>query len=214
MKTSRFIAIAVAFQALAGGPIAAAQSAHPAPGGSPATYQVLPRLSQASYSVDEVFLRENNRLFTAVGVTPGVSGEIALNQASPGESRIVEMVVDLSQLKSDSDRRDRAIRRKYLESDRFPFARLTNVRFVDPPERIIEGRTFHYALEGDLEVHGVTRRTTWQGEATLARDTLRGVARAEVLMSSFGIEVPNLLSLRAADAVKVEIRYVAAARRP
>lgn len=161
---------------LAGGRIGAAQTAHPAPA-TASTYLVIPRLSQASYAVDEVFLRENNRLFTAIGVTPAVSGEIVLNPARPADSRIVEMIVDLSQFVSDSDRRDRAIRRKYLESDRFPYARLSNVMLMDLPETIVEGRLFRYELVGDLEVHGVTRRTTWQGEATLARDTLRGVAR-------------------------------------
>ena len=60
-------------------------------------------------------------------------------------------------------------------------------------------------------MHGTTRRTHWRGEASLAGDTLRGVARADVKMSDFGIEVPRLLSLRSADAVKLEIRVVAVA---
>lgn len=194
---------------LVSGRIAAAQSVHPAPATSPSTYQVVPRLSQASYAVDEVFLRESNRLFTAIGVTPGVSGEVVLNPARPADSRLVEMVVDLRQFVSDSDRRDRAIRRGYLESDRFPYACLTDASLVGLPETIVEGTLFRYSLTGNLEVHGVERPTTWQGEATLVRDTLRGVARTEVKMSSFGIEVPRLLSLRAADDVKLEIRYVA-----
>ena len=35
----------------------------------PETYRIVPGLSQAAYSVDEVFLEENNRFFTAVGTT-------------------------------------------------------------------------------------------------------------------------------------------------
>ena len=91
--------------------------------GTARIFRIVPGLSQASYAVHEVFLR---------------------------------------QLKSDSDRRDRALHEKYLATHRFP--------------------------------HG---------------DTLRGVARAQVKMSEFGIEVPRLLSLRSADDVKLEIRVVA-----
>lgn len=176
------------------------------------TYQIISRLSQASYAVDEVFLQENNRLFTAVGITPGVSGEIILDRSRPGTSRIPEIVVDLQQLTSDSDRRDRAIRRKYLESDRYPYARLTNVAITGLPATIAEGTPFRYSLDGDLNVHDVTRRITWEGEATMIADTLRGVARTRVLMSTFGIEVPRLLALRSEDEVRLEIRFVALAR--
>ena len=172
-------------------------------------YIIISRLSQASYAVDEVFLRENNRLFTAVGVTPGVAGEIIFNRERPAESVIAEIVVDVQQFTSDSDRRDRAIRRGYLESDRYPHARLTNARLEGLPATINDGTPFHYSLVGDLTVHGVTRPTSWEGEATAVGDTLRGVARAQVKMSDFGIEVPRLLALRAEDDVKLEIRYVA-----
>ena len=204
MLRSRFILALV----LAGAGAAAAQSP------PPTTYQIISRLSQASYAVDEVFLRENNRLFTAVGVTPGVSGEISFNRDRPTESRITEIVVDLTQLTSDSERRDRAIRRGYLESDRYPLARLSNASLQDLPATITEGTPFRYSLVGDLEVHNVTRQVRWEGEATVKSDTLRGVARTAVKMSMFGIEVPRLLALRAEDDVKLEIRYVAVLIKP
>ena len=188
-----------------------AQTALPLPAGPAAgtSYQIISRLSQASYAVDEVFLRENNRLFTAVGVTPGVAGEIIFNRERPVESRIVEIVVDVQQFTSDSERRDRAIRRGYLESNRYPHATLANARLEGLPATIEEGTPFSYSLVGDLTVHGVTRETSWEGEATAVGDTLKGVARTQVKMTDFGIEVPRLLSLRAADDVKLEIRYVA-----
>jgi polyisoprenoid-binding protein YceI len=207
-------ALALAAALVLAGPVPGlAQTTHTHPA-APATtsYQIMPRLSQASYAVDEVFLRENNRLFTAVGVTPGVMGEIVLNRERPAESRIEEIVVDVQQFTSDSERRDRAIRRGYLESERYPHARLTNAKLEGLPATITEGTPFHYTLTGDLTVHGVTRPTSWEGEARVVGDTLTGVARAQVKMSDFGIEVPRLLALRAADEVKLEIRYVALRR--
>ena len=177
----------------------------------PRTYQILPTLSQATYAVDEVFFNENNRLFTAVGRTGQVSGTIHLDPARPDQSRVEEVVVDLRDLSTDSQRRDRAVRDGYLHTARFPHARLTDGRLSETPIPITSGQSFHYRLVGNLTLHGVTLETSWQGEATLAADTLRGVARTRIKMSSFGIEVPRLLTLRSEDDVQLEIRYVAIA---
>jgi polyisoprenoid-binding protein YceI len=195
--------------------IAAASSltAQPAPGAATDTFVIVANSSRASYAVDEIFLRENNRLFTAVGITPGVSGEIVFNRGTPKESRVGQIFVDLRALKSDSERRDRALREKHLDTHRFPFARLMRAHLRDVPTEVQEGLPFRYKLESDLFVHGVIRRTEWQGEAVVAGDTLRGFARAVVKMSDFGIEVPNLLSLRSADEVKLEIQFVAVRQR-
>jgi polyisoprenoid-binding protein YceI len=175
-----------------------------------ATYRIIPGMSRASYAVEEVFLRENNRLFTAVGITPAVSGEIFFDRARPAASRITAIVVDLRELRSDSDRRDRALREKYLATRQFPHARVLSASFEQTPPSAREGVPFQFALTADLQVHGVTRRTTWRGDATVVGDTLRGTARTNVKMSSFGIEVPNLFTLRSSDDVALEINFVAA----
>jgi polyisoprenoid-binding protein YceI len=175
-------------------------------------FVIVPGRSTASYSVDEVFLRENNRLFTAVGVTPSVSGEIVLDRAQPARSRMGEIRVDLRQLASDSDRRDRALREKYLDTRQFPFTTLTNATLTGMPAKLVERQRFSFALVGDMTLHGTTRRTSWQGDAILVGDTLRGSARTQVRMSEFGIEVPRLLSLRSEDDVIVKIHFVAAAQ--
>jgi polyisoprenoid-binding protein YceI len=180
---------------------------------APAVYRVVPGLSRASYAVDEVFLRENNRLFTAVGVTSAVRGTIVLDSAAPSRSRIEEIVVDLRELTSDNGRRDRALREAYLESNRYPFATLTGATLRDMPGAWPRGTLFRYAITGDLSVHGTTRATIWRGEGRFAGDTLYGTATTHVKMSAFGIQVPKLLSLRSEDNVKLEIRFVAVAAR-
>ena len=180
---------------------------------APTTYRIIPALSQASYSVDEVFLEENNRFFTAVGTTTVISGDVTLDRARPNDSRISEIVIDVRELASDSHRRDRAIRERFLESNRYPQARLANATLRDMPSEVVDGRPFRYTVVGDLTVHGQTRETNWRGEATVARDTLRGVVRTQVKLTAFGIEVPRFLWLRVADDVRLELQFVAVANR-
>ena len=174
-------------------------------------FRIVPTLSQASYAVDEVFLNENNRLFTAVGESRAVSGTITVDPRQPSQSRVDEIIVDLRHLQSDSDRRDRALREKYLDTGRYPLARLADGVIGGMPTTIVPGRAIPCTITGDLTVHGATRRTLWRGEATLVGDTLRAVARTEIKMSHFGIEVPRLVALRSDDDVKLEIRVVAVA---
>jgi polyisoprenoid-binding protein YceI len=201
MKATRFAAAIVVTTASALG----AQPSQSAP----TVFRVLPG-STASYAVDEVFLNENNRLFTAVGASTAVSGSITVDRSRLSASRVDEIVVDLRELQSDSERRDRALRAKYLDTHQYPWARLTRGTVSSPTTAITPSRPFTFTIVGDLTIHGTTRRTTWRGEATIVGDTLRGVARTDVKMSHFGMEVPRLLSLRSADDVKLELRIVAA----
>ena len=177
------------------------------------TYRLVPGLSQASYSVDEVFLEENNRFFRAVGTTTVVNGDVILDRARPSDSRISEIVIDVQVLSSDSERRDRALRERFLESRRFPHARLANATLRDMPADVVDGRQFTYTVVGNLTVHGQTRESSWRGEATVMGDTLRGVARTQAKMTAFGIEVPRFLWLRVADDIRLELRFVAVAVR-
>ena len=194
---------------IAAGAAAVVADAQPAPS---TTFRIIAGASHASYAVDEVFLRENNRLFTAVGMTRGVSGEIVVDRAAPAHSRIGEIAVDLQQLTSDDRRRDRAIRdEKYLDSDRIPEARLTRAELRGMPAHIADGHPFRFTIVGDLTVRGATRPTTWQARSILRGDTLRATATTRVKMSAFGVEVPNLLALRARDDVLVTLELVAVA---
>src|SRR5688572_29446691 len=198
----------------ANAPDLAAQRARTAPAHTAITngttgFRLVPATSQVSYSVGEVFIEENNRFFTAVGKTTGVSGEILLHDAHPNLSRVRNISVDLRTLTSDSERRDRAIRERFLESRRYPYARIDSAAIIGLPGRITPGRAFAFQLTGAMNVHNVTRPTSWRGEATLSGDTLRGKATTEVRMSQFDIEVPRFLWLRVADAVTLEITFVA-----
>lgn len=191
--------------------LATAGTALQKPAADARVFRVIPGLSAAQYAVDEVLFNENNRLFTAVGITTAVEGELLLDVEQPARSQVTRITADLSKLTSDSDRRDRALREKYLDTGRYPLAVIDRVTLQGLPDRIHNGRAFTFSLRGNLTLHGATRVTTWASEATLTGDTLRGRARANVRMTDFGIEVPRLLSLRSSNDVALEVRFTAVA---
>ena len=88
-------------------------------------YLIDPSASQASYEVGETFL-ENNRFAVAIGITSGIDGKVYLDLSNPLASLVSPIEVDISQLTSDSGRRDNKIRSDFLE-----FLHLSN-RFLRP----------------------------------------------------------------------------------
>jgi polyisoprenoid-binding protein YceI len=145
----------------------------------------------------------------AVGVTDAVSGEILLDAQGnliPGGSRIV---VDISGLTSDRDRRDNFLRRRTLETEQYPTVTLvpTQVRGVRVPvptsgEQALE-------LVGALTVKDVTRATTWQIQVRYDGERVTGTAVTSFAFEEFGLEKPRVASvLSVDDAIRLEYDFV------
>jgi polyisoprenoid-binding protein YceI len=187
------------------------QSAFETPAGASNTaqvYRIDPTQSEASYSVEETFF-QGNRLFTAVGRTNAVAGDILMDRANLAASQIGEIVVDISQLETDSPQRDNAIRNAYLESARYPLATFKNATISDIPPTWAEGQLFAFKMTGDMTVRDITQPITWDVQATLERDVLRGEATTQIKMSQFGVEPPRLATLAVEDDMVLTLRFVA-----
>lgn len=189
-----------------------AQSTQPpaASSGQVKTYAILPDQSKVSYSVGEVFLNDNNRFNLAVGTTQQVNGEIFLDFADPTRSTVGPMTVDISTFKSDSSRRDNAIRGRWLESGRYPTAVFTPREVKGIPADYQEGTAVQLEILGDLTVRDVTRPVIFTVEAALSGEQLQGKASTNFLMSDFGFSPPDIAGmLKAEDKVQVDFDFVA-----
>jgi polyisoprenoid-binding protein YceI len=214
-RRAGFLALAVLFAAW--GPFGGALAAAPVPAGAPAPvaggverFVIDSAVSQALYHVGETFFNRNNQFQVAVGTTHGIQGQIFVDRAHPSQSRIGQITVDLSQLTSDSRRRDREIRNQWLESARYPTAVFTPTAIDGLPGAYVDGRAISIRIAGNLEVHGVTKPATFTGTVTLNGQTLTGDATANVLMTDFGFDPPSLLGfLQAQNQVELEIQFTA-----
>lgn len=163
--------------------------------------------SEARYRVREQ-LANRSLPSDAVGVTTAVSGQIVLETDGtviPAESRFV---VDLSTLRSDSDRRDNYIHRNTLETARFPTAEFVPTEVRGLPNPLPTSGDVTFQLIGDLTLHGVTRPVTWDVTARIERQTLAGSATTQVRFDDFNMmqpRVPILLSVE--DTVQIELDF-------
>ncbi len=184
------------------------------PPATPAPARTLYRIdasrSQASYTVDETFF-DARGLTMVVGTTNAVAGDILFDAANPPASQVGEIVVDVSQLRTDEPSRDNAIRRAYLESLRYPLATFRNAALTDMPLQWSEGVTFTFKMAGDLTVRDVTHPVTWDVEAAVASGELKASATTAIKLTDFGIDPPNLSVLRVEDDMVLRLDLFAPA---
>jgi polyisoprenoid-binding protein YceI len=151
-----------------------------APEGNEARYFAREQLAGVSFPND------------AIGVTRGVTGAIAVDDAGkivPGESKIV---VDVTQLKSDRDRRDGYVQRRTLETEKYPNVTLVPKEITGLTAPLPDSGRASFQLLGDLTVKGVTRPTTWQVNARFRGDTVSGTASTSFTFADFQMDKPKV----------------------
>ena len=145
--------------------------------------------SFVGYRVNEILV--NTGEFTAVGRTSSVQGQLQFDGDSITE---VEISADLTQLKSDNQYRDRALRRQAIETNEFPTA---TFRLADPIQvsDFSDGAAVVRSVVGELTLHGVTRDVTLEIAGELVDDTVVVVGSLEILFSDYEIDTPSSRSV-------------------
>lgn len=177
---------------------------------SATTYKIVPGESQLQYEVGEVFINENNRFAVAVGVTPQIQGEITVDPSAPQNSSLGTITADISQFKSDSGRRDNAIRTRFLESQRYPTVTFVPTQIEGLPTSYEPGQEIPLKISGDLTIRDMTKPVSFDAVVRLADGQLSGQAVTTILMSDFGFGPISIAGiLKTEDQAKVTLTFVA-----
>jgi len=171
-------------------------------------------LQAERFIIDDVYGRNvveftsRATLETIVGITNQVGGYIELNPEDILDSPDCFMEVDLRSLKTGIEARDRKMREEFLEVDSFPKATYKLERIVKTgARRLLDQRGFELVAAGVFSLHGIERpvrvsvqlRYLEESEVTRARqpgDLLHLVARFDILLSDFGIGIPQTAALK------------------
>jgi polyisoprenoid-binding protein YceI len=174
-------------------------------------FAIDPQQSQAQYAVEEEFFGQAVPFVTAIGTTGAIDGSVALDFANGGVSIANStFTVDISTLASDSPRRDRAIRDRWLESSRFPLATFVATGVENIPANADFGQDVSFQVVGDMTIREATQPLTWDMTARIDGETLSGTASTFLLMRDFGFEPPDIAGiLRVTDGVTVTVQFAA-----
>jgi polyisoprenoid-binding protein YceI len=143
--------------------------------------------SYVGYRVKEqlAFLNSPNE---AVGRTTAVTGTMEVAGDTVEQVRIE---ADLTQLTSDEDRRDNAIRQRGLESEQFPTATLELAEPLKLASTPAQGEDVRGQGKGRLTVHGITREVELDLQGRWTGETIQVAGQLPVKMSDFQIEPPR-----------------------
>ncbi|MDQ4149321.1 MAG: YceI family protein [Actinomycetota bacterium] len=163
--------------------------------GDPTGFWTVASGSEAGYRVREKLVRLPAPS-DAVGKTSAVTGQLFVDrQEGRLVAREVFVEVDMTQLRSDETRRDRALRERGLETDRYPVASFTAAGPIPIPEEALGGSTVRLELPGELTLHGVTRPVTIPVEARFSGGRAHVVGSMMIAMSDFDITPPNVANI-------------------
>jgi polyisoprenoid-binding protein YceI len=174
------------------------------------TFKLIPGESELQYEVGEVFINQDNRFNVAIGVTKQIEGEIIVDPTSPSSSRLGTFTADVSQFKSDSNRRDSTLRNRFLESATYPTVTFIPSQIEGIPDNYQEGEQVQLKITGDLTLREVTNPVTFDTSVKYDGEALRGEATTTILMSEFGfgpISIAGILNTE--DEAKVTLFFVA-----
>lgn len=177
-------------------------------------FRIIPAESEVRFKIDEVLRGED---FTVVGTTRQVGGDIIIRPSDIAATEIGPITINLRDLRTDDDRRDRAIRGQILKSaqDEYEFTTFRPTVISGLPETreaIVVGTPFTFQVTGDLTLVERTRTITFEMTVTPESETrISGFGVVQITLDQFDLNLPPLPPIVASveDEIILEIDFVA-----
>ena len=176
------------------------------------TFQIVAEGTEVRFHINEVLL---GRPKTVVGVTSDVTGELHVDPQNPDSAEIGPVTINARDFTTDSDRRNGAIQRFILQSERdeFQYIVLAQTAIEGMPDAVTVGEPFEFQVTGLLTVRDVANPVTFAMTVTATSETeLSGLGTATVNYPDFALSIPEVPSVTGVeDEVRLEIEFQAVA---
>jgi len=138
------------------------------------------------------------------GKTSDVSGTIVADGANPSASS-VQVTVNMASLDTGVALRNKEMRERYLETNKFSTASFKSVS-VSAAAPVGPNQPADVNVTGDFTLHGVTKRMTIPVRVVLIPDgRIHATSHFTVKMPDFAINVPHNILVTVDDAVPVRL---------
>ena len=156
--------------------------------------------STAGYRVREK-LAELTAKSDAVGRSPAVTGTVKVEGSGTAHTASeARFEVDLTKLSSDRSQRDQRIRTMGLQTNTFPTATFVSTKPIALPAETASGQAVKATAEGDLTIHGVTKRVTIPLDVRVTGAKGELVGSLQFPMSDFNITPPSIAGIVSVDS--------------
>ena len=164
----------------------------------------------ARYKVEETLARQG--FVVATGETSDVSGRIVFDADGGIVAEESAIAMQAATLVTDSDRRDRYVRERTLQTAQYPeiVFRPTSVDGLPTPLTDAQG-TIDFTISGDLTIIDQTRPITWNASADFGAGgaEISGLASTEFTFEDFAMDKPSVaIVLSVEDTIRLEIEFI------
>ena len=164
----------------------------------------------ARYKVEETLARQG--FVVATGETSDVSGRIVFDADGGIVAEESAITMQAATLVTDSDRRDRYVRERTLQTEQYPeiVFRPTSVDGLPTPLTDAQG-TIDFTISGDLTIIDQTRPITWNASADFGAGgaEISGLATTEFTFEDFAMDKPSVaIVLSVEDTIRLEIEFI------
>jgi polyisoprenoid-binding protein YceI len=147
---------------------------------------------------------------TIEGKTKAMKGTIVADLAQLTDSVTVAVEVDLTQLKTGIGKRDAHMRENHLETEQYPTATFRGGRIIDrSADLVTSDQPVTCRVEGELTLHGITRKLEADLELRLIGEDLWFKASFTVTLADFKIKRPKFLIMKLSEEQKITVEAVA-----
>ncbi|MDU0477667.1 YceI family protein [Staphylococcus chromogenes] len=139
------------------------------------------------------------------GSTKSVTGNMTV---SDGKLVAGNIVVDMSTITTDREKRDINVRTKLLHTDKYPtatfaIAKDASVAVAGLPDN---GTIGHVTVPGTLTIHGVSKHVDAQMEILRTGDHIVAAANIPINRLDYGVETPEFVAAKIDTAGELNIR--------
>ncbi|MCY3903986.1 MAG: YceI family protein [Caldilineaceae bacterium] len=175
------------------------------------TFVIAPEESEARFIIDEELFGQPK---TVVGTTSALSGELTVVAANPSASQIGVIQIDADTFITDHDRRNRAIRRFILQSNRHRYITFNATALTGLPAEVAVGEEVQFEISGDLTVREITKPVLFDVTLQVLSETeIQGTASTVVALETFELTIPQVPSVaNVGEEFIVEFDFVARAQ--
>lgn len=146
---------------------------------------------EASYAINEVLYSEPK---TVIGKTQNIAGDIFLDSKNASKTRIGAMRVNARSFSTDNERRDSAVRRFVMlsEKDEYEFIEFSPTSIDGLPQTLENHITYEFGIKGDLTIKGVTKTAVFSAKLMINGTSMEGNAGSKIERGDFGLQIPNI----------------------
>jgi len=159
--------------------------------------------SIVGYRVKEILFGQSTE---GVGRTSDVNGSLTVE----GDSVVsAEFEVAMASLVSDSDRRDRQVKGRILDTATFPTAKFTLTSPIVLTPEAIAGSEFSVAANGELALRGVTKSVNVELLARLIDGIIEVNGQIEIVFADWQIPDPSVsrITVESAGLLEFLLRF-------